>query len=400
MTAPSTPHQHASADDPRILLDDQIGAFESVPPYPPRTEREAEFYELGDGEMFLNMGPQHPSTHGVLRVVLKINGERVVDLDPVLGYLHRGVEKLFEGRPPADGIALAERISGDTAIGHTLAYCLAVEDACGHEVSPDVQRIRAILLELERLYNHAADLGGLCGDAGHDVLDAHAHRIREELLRVNDEVTGHRLLRGAIHPGGVFVRRLPDPAKLAALATEVATLVELALDSSVVYDRFTGTAVLTVEQAAACDALGYVARASGLTVDARHDHPFLEADPPREYERTDGDVLSRFLARAAEFADSVRLIESLRADGFAPSVEPVLARRTRETTGVGIVEGWRGTITHRLEMSDEGLLTRVKVVDPSFVNWAALPMALTGIDVADFPLANRSFNLSLAGNDL
>src|SRR6187399_2101338 len=96
MTAPSTPHQHASADDPRILLDDQIGAFESVPPYPPRTEREAEFYELGDGEMFLNMGPQHPSTHGVLRVVLKINGERVVDLDPVLGYLHRGVEKLCE----------------------------------------------------------------------------------------------------------------------------------------------------------------------------------------------------------------------------------------------------------------------------------------------------------------
>jgi Ni,Fe-hydrogenase III large subunit/Ni,Fe-hydrogenase III component G len=351
-------------------------------------------------EAEVSLGPVHADITEPSRYRLTVEGERVTGVGGRLWYVHKGIERLFQGRGPAGGLELAERISGDTAVGHTLAYCLAVEDACGHQVSPDVQRIRAILLELERLYNHVADLGGLCGDAGHDVLDAHAHRIREELLRVNDEVTGHRLLRGAIHPGGVFVRRLPDQEKLTALATEVATLVELALDSSVVYDRFTGTAVLSVEQAAACEALGYVARASGLTVDARHDHPFLEADPPRAYERTDGDVLSRFRARAAEFADSVRLIESLRADGFAPSAEPLLARRTRESSGVGIVEGWRGTITHRLELSDEGMLTRVKVVDPSFVNWAALPMALTGIDVADFPLANRSFNLSLAGNDL
>jgi Ni,Fe-hydrogenase III large subunit len=351
-------------------------------------------------ESEVSLGPVHAGVTEPSRFRLTVAGERVTGVSGRLWYVHKGIERLFQGRAPAAGVELAERVSGDTAVGHTLAYCLAVEDAGGHEVPPDVQRIRAILLELERLYNHAADLGGLCGDAGHDVLDAHAQRIREELVRINDEVTGHRLLRGAIHPGGVSVRRLPDPGRLAVLATEVATLVELALESSVVVDRFTGTAVLTVEQAAACDALGYVARASGLTVDARHDHPFLPADPPREYERTDGDVLSRFLARAAEFADSVRLIAALSADGFAPSVEPPLARRTVASTGVGIVEGWRGTIVHRVELSEDGELTRVKIVDPSFVNWAALSPALTGIDVADFPLANRSFNLSLAGNDL
>ncbi|HEY7592908.1 MAG TPA: NADH-quinone oxidoreductase subunit C [Actinophytocola sp.] len=351
-------------------------------------------------ESEVSLGPVHAGVTEPSRYRLTVDGERVTAVGGRLWYVHKGIERLFQGRTPADGIELAERISGDTAVGHTLAYCLAVEDAEGHEVDPDVQRIRSILLELERLYNHAADMGGLCGDAGHGVLDAHAQGIREELLRINDEVTGHRLLRGAIHPGGVAIRRLPHPDRLAELATEVASLVALALESSVIVDRFTGTAVLTVEQAAACEALGYVARASGLTVDARHDHPFLPADPPRAYDRTEGDVMARFLARAAEFADSVRLIAALREEGFAASAEPPQARRAEASTGVGIVEGWRGTITHRVELSEEGVLTRVKVVDPSFVNWAALPLALTGIDVADFPLANRSFNLSLAGNDL
>lgn len=351
-------------------------------------------------EAEVSVGPVHAGVTEPGRFRLTVDGERVSAVGGRLWYAHKGIERLFQGRTPAAGVELAERVSGDTAVGHTLAYCLAVEDAVRHPVAPDVQRIRAILLELERLYNHAGDLGGLCGAAGHDVLDAHAQRIREELLRVNDAVTGHRLLRGAVHPGGVTVRSLPDPARLASLAADMASLVALALESSVVVDRFTGTAVLTATDAAACGALGYVARASGLTVDARHDHPFLPADPPRAYDRIDGDVLARFLARAAEFADSVRLVAALAEGGFDHSVEPPLARRAAPATGVGIVEGWRGTITHRVEQSADGTLTRVKVVDPSFVNWAALPLALTGIDVADFPLAERSFNLSLAGNDL
>jgi Ni,Fe-hydrogenase III large subunit/Ni,Fe-hydrogenase III component G len=354
---------------------------------------------VDDAEVAL--GPVHGGVGEPGRFRLTVEGERVRAVSGRLWYAHKGIERLFHGRSPAEAIELTERISGDTAVGHTLAFCLAVEDASGHRVEPGAQRTRAILLELERLYNHAGDLGGLCGEAGHGVLDAHAQGIREELLRLNESVTGHRLLRGAITPGGVSVRRLPDPERLAGLAAEVASLVALAMESSVVVDRFTGTAVLTTKQAESCGALGYVARASGLRVDARHDHPFLEADPPRAYDNTDGDVLARFLARAAEFADSVRLIAALTEQGLDyPAVPGPLARRIEPTSGVGIVEGWRGTIVHRVELSAEGTVTRAKVVDPSFVNWAALPPALTGIDVADFPLANRSFNLSLAGNDL
>jgi Ni,Fe-hydrogenase III large subunit/Ni,Fe-hydrogenase III component G len=353
---------------------------------------------IDDAEV--SLGPVYAGVGEPSQFRLTVSGETISGVGGRLWYAHKGIERLCQGRPPAAAVELAERISGDTAVGHTLAFCLAVEDANGHRVTTDVQRIRAILLELERLYNHAADIGGLCGDAGQSVLDAHAQRVRERLLRLNESVTGHRLLRGAIHPGGVFVRTLPARDELASLAAEVASLVELALASSVVTDRFTGTAVLTREQALEHGTLGYVARASGLTVDARHDHPFLPGDPPRAYDRTDGDVLSRFLARAAEFADSVRLIAALGEPGFEPTAEPPPSRRTSATTGVGIVEGWRGTITHRVELAADGTLRRVKIVDPSFVNWPALSVAVTGSDVADFPLANRSFNLSCAGNDL
>jgi Ni,Fe-hydrogenase III large subunit/Ni,Fe-hydrogenase III component G len=353
-------------------------------------------------EAEVSLGPVRDGVTEPGRFRLIVDGERVRGVSGRLWYAHKGIERMFHGRTPTDAIELAERISGDTAVGHTLAFCLAVEDANGIHVTADTHRIRAVLLEMERLYNHVADLGGLCGDAGHGVLDAQAQRIREKLLRLNDSMTGHRLLRGAIHPGGVSVRRMPKPERLAELAADVASVVDLALESSVVVDRFTGTAVLTAEQAASCGALGYVARASGLRVDARHDHPFLPGDPPRAYDNTGGDVLARFLARAAEFADSVRLIATLSEQGFdrEHTAEIPVVRPTEAGTGVGIVEGWRGTIVHRLELSDSGTLTRVKVVDPSFVNWAALPLALTGIDVADFPLADRSFHLSLAGNDL
>ena len=162
-------------------------------------------------EAEVSLGPVRDGVTEPARFRLAVDGERVRSVSGRLWYAHKGIERLFHGRTPARAIELTERISGDTAVGHTLAFCLAVEDAARHPVSPDVQRIRAVLLELERLYNHAADLGGLCGDAGHGVLDAQAQRVREELLRINDTVTGHRLLRGAVHPGGVHRARAARP---------------------------------------------------------------------------------------------------------------------------------------------------------------------------------------------
>jgi len=321
-----------------------------------------------------------------------------------LWFVHRGIEKLFEGRTPADGIELAERVSGDTSVGHALAFCRAVEDAYGVPIYLATQQIRAILLEQERLYNHVNDIGALCNDVGHSILNNHAQRVREQLLRINDQVTGHRLLRGAIRIGGAEVIALPDPDALAAIAADTAEIVTLALAHSVVRDRFTGTAVLTRQQAQDLGTLGYVARASGVLVDARHDHPVHGVSYPHPtHAHTDGDVLSRFLIRAEEITASVQTITALMQDfdqSSPPDAPPPQPTLVHASSGVGIVEGWRGTIVHRVELNAAGLLTRVRVVDPSFFNWPALPVALADTIVPDFPLANKSFNLSYAGNDL
>jgi Ni,Fe-hydrogenase III large subunit len=331
-------------------------------------------------------------------------GETILNLKARLWFTHRGIEKLFAGRDPFQALELAERVSGDTTAGHAAAFCLAVEDALGLEVPAPEHLIRALLLELERLYNHVADIGALCNDVGHGILNAHASRIRERLLRVNDQVTGHRLLRGAIHPGGAILRALPRPGDLTAIETDIAEVTALALGHSVVRDRFAGTAVLTREQAAHLGTLGYVARASGLSTDARHDHPMPTVTfPPVPCTRTDGDVLARFLARAEEIQPAIRFITDVvhRLDGQrGSSPAGYLPRYGASRSGTGIAEGWRGTIVHRVELNPDGILTRVKIADPSFFNWPALPVALAGTIVPDFPLANKSFNLSYPGNDL
>ena len=364
-------------------------------PYPFRTVEGPGVYEIP-------VGPVHAGMIEPGHFRFSVVGETILNLKARLWFVHKGIEKLFEGRRADRGIELAERISGDTAVGHTLAFCLAVEDALGIPVPPAAKRSRAVLLELERLYNHVTDIGALCNDVGHSILNTHAQRIREQLLRVNDEVTGHRLLRGAIYPGRATLVRPPDPGVLAAIGADIAEVVALALDHSVVADRFTGTAVLTPTQAADLGTLGYVARASGLTVDARHDHPFLKGVVPRTVPaRTDGDVLSRFLARAGEIQESIAMITVLLDDAQGREETPPLTSAPPVSgSGVGIVEGWRGTIVHRVEFAADGSLSRVKIVDPSFLNWPALPVALADTIVPDFPLVNKSFNLSYAGNDL
>jgi Ni,Fe-hydrogenase III large subunit/Ni,Fe-hydrogenase III component G len=366
-------------------------------PYPFRTVEGPGVYEIP-------VGPVHAGMIGPGHFRFSVVGETILNLKARLWFTHRGIEKLFAGRAPQDATGLAARVSGDTTAGHTLAFCLAVEDALGLIVPEPQQRLRAMLLELERLYNHVADLGALCNDAGHSVLNAHACRIKERLLRINDTVTGHRLLRGAIHPGGTIVRALPDPGELAAIGADIAEVVKLALDHSVVRDRFNGTAVLPARQAAGLGTLGYVARASGLSTDARHDYPLPGIEYPRTaYTQVGGDVLARFTARADEIQPAVAFITEAvrRLDGY-PGTPPAprLPAPGRPRSGAGIAEGWRGTIVHRVEIAGEGTLTRVKVTDPSFFNWPALPVALANTIVPDFPLANKSFNLSYAGNDL
>jgi Ni,Fe-hydrogenase III large subunit/Ni,Fe-hydrogenase III component G len=363
----------------------------------------------GPGVYEIPVGPVHAGLIEPGHFRFSVVGETILKLKARLWYVHKGIEKLFEHRTPTDGLPLAERISGDTAVGHALAYCQAVEDALHLPVPAEARRARAIFLELERLYNHVGDIGALCNDVGHGILNAHALRIRETLLRLNRDTTGHRLLRGGIVPGGAALRHLPAPEQLAGIGEDIREIIRLALDNPLVAERFTGTAVLTTRQAKDLGTLGYVARASGIDTDARRDHPTDDdphlGEPLTVPVHSTGDVLARFQQRAAEIDESLALLDALVRTAvpgtFAGhlATDPILP--SHDVSGVGIVEGWRGTIVHRVEIGGAGQhLTRVKVVDPSFFNWPALPIALAGTIVPDFPLANKSFNLSYAGNDL
>lgn len=354
----------------------------------------------GPGVYEIPVGPVHSGLIEPGHFRFSVAGETIVRLKARLWFVHRGIEKLFHGRPATAAVDLAERISGDTSAAHALAHSLAIEDARGIELPHEVHRLRALIVELERLYNHAADLGALANDVGYSLANAHAQRIRENLLRRNAAVTGHRLLRGAIRAGGVALRALPDTDELAALAVDLAEVATLTLANSVVYDRFAGTAVLHPDDASALGCLGYVARASGLRSDARVEHPTIVL-PITEIGAPDGDVLARYTVRRDEFAASAALAQHIVESHtgpieYAATLHPVGA----PSSGIGIVEGWRGTIVHRVEIDVDGRITRAKVVDPSWFNWPALPVAMADTIVPDFPLANKSFNQSYAGNDL
>ncbi|WP_329124611.1 hydrogenase large subunit [Streptomyces sp. NBC_01465] len=371
---------------------------------PPFGEQEGPYPFLaveGDGVYEIPVGPVHAGLIEPGHFRFSVVGETIIKLKARLWFVHKGIEKLFEGRSLARGLPLSERISGDTAVGHALAYCLAVEEAAGIPVTEESARARSLLLELERLHNHVADLGMLCNDVGHSILNSQAQRIRETLLRLNETTTGHRLLRGGVHPGGATLHTIPNPVTLAAIGKDIREITTLALNHATVRDRFTGTATLSAEAARDLGCLGYVARASGMAADARIAHPFTDAGCPSSVPvQTTGDVLARFLIRTQEIDTSLALIATLSAD-LHPMTTPQLPGQHRRGSGVGIVEGWRGTITTRVELTpDDNHLSRVKVVDPSFFNWPALPVALADTIVPDFPLTNKSFNLSYAGNDL
>ncbi len=358
----------------------------------------------GPGVYEIPVGPVHAGLIEPGHFRFSVVGETILKLKARLWYVHKGIEKLFEDQDPGRGLTLAERISGDTAVGHALAYCRAVEDALNLAVPEEAHRARAILLELERLYNHVGDIGALCNDVGHGILHAHAMRIRETLLRLNADTTGHRLLRGGVGIGGAMLRGVPDPGRLAEIATDIRQVADLAVENSLVAERFTGTAVLTAGEAHELGTLGYVARASGNDIDARRDHPTLDLSgiltvPTQER----GDVLARFQQRVDEIDASFTLLDTLCrtvSPGDMRSWSGSTPHGQRMVSGVGIVEGWRGTIVHRVEVDANRQITRNKIVDPSWFNWPALPVALADTIVPDFPLVNKSFNLSYAGNDL
>lgn len=372
------------------------------PPPPMRTDSKPfPFVPVeGAGVYEIPVGPVHAGLIEPGHFRFSVVGETIIKMKARLWFLHRGLERLFEGRDVTEGVELAERVSGDSAIGHNLAYCLAVEEACRMRCPREAALLRALLLELERIYNHVADVGALCNDVGFGIAQARALTLREQLLRLNEQVTGHRLLRGAIRPGATSLQRLPTAAELREIGSRFDDLVALATSNTVVMDRFRGTAVLAKGDAMAIGTLGPVARASGLSLDARAAHPLVDlGDELTVAFEEGGDVMARFSVRVDEVRTSLDLVAALAGSAHELTVD-VTDGRCRAGSGTGIVEGWRGSIVHRVEIDSAGRLRRCKVVDPSFLNWPALSVALDQTIVPDFPLANKSFNLSYAGNDL
>jgi Ni,Fe-hydrogenase III large subunit/Ni,Fe-hydrogenase III component G len=359
----------------------------------------------GEGVYEIPVGPVHAGVIEPGHFRFSVVGETIIDMKSRLYFTHKGTEKLFEGREPAAGVELAERVSGDTTIGHSLAFCQALEAATGTAVPERARWLRVILLEMERLYNHVADFGMIANDTGYAVGHSHCFRIRERLLRLNKRLTGNRLLRGGVVPGGVG-HDLPEgldlPGELEGALRDFEEIVGLALENTLVLDRLDGTGRLAPRTAQDHGVLGYVARASGIDADVRRDHPFAAYEQlgVRVPVFDSGDVKARTLVRVEEARESVRLIrEAVRRLPPGPRAAP-LGPLPPYAPAFALVEGWRGAVVHWVMADERGRLHRVKIMDPSFLNWRPLSYALLKNIVPDFPLCNKSFNQSYSGNDL
>jgi len=360
----------------------------------------------GEGIFEITVGPVHAGIIEPGHFRFSVEGETIVNLETRLGFVHKGTEKLFETLPFARTWALAERVSGDTSVGHSLAYCRALEALAGCVVPSRAAAMRAVLLELERLYNHVGDVGMILNDTGFAFGHAHCFRLREELLRLNERVSGHRLLRGAVLPGGVSDAVAAPPGDLAAHVTRIGgefeEIARLSLDNMMVLERLQGTGRLTTRTAREMQVVGLVARASGLPADARRDAPFapydaLDVQVP-VYDA--GDVWARTMVRLDEARESVRLIAALLASLPESAATVPLGPLPPGEHATVVVEGWRGPIWYWVLAGGATSLARVKVADPSCRNWPALEYAVLKNIVPDFPLCNKSFNLSYSGNDL
>ena len=359
----------------------------------------------GEGVYEIPVGPVHAGVIEPGHFRFSVVGETIIDMKSRLYFTHKGTEKLFEGREPAAGVELAERISGDTTIGHSLAFCQALEAAAGLTVPDRAKYLRVVLLEMERLYNHVGDFGMIANDTGYAVAHSHCFRIREQLLRLNKRLTGNRLLRGGIVPGGVRYDLPPDldlAVEVEAALQDFDEIVELTLANTLVMDRLEGTGHLGTRTARDHGALGYVARASGIDTDVRRDHPFA-AYGGLEFRVSlfeSGDVKARTFVRVEEAREAVRLIRQAVDRLPTGTLASPLDRVPPFEPAFGLVEGWRGAIIHWVMADRTGRLLRVKIMDPSFLNWRPLSYALLKNIVPDFPLCNKSFNQSYSGNDL
>lgn len=355
------------------------------------------------------VGPVHAGIIEPGHFRFQCAGEEVLHLEIQLGYQHRGIEKLLPTLPQKRYPAICESIAGDTSIGHCLCLCQALEALSGQTVDKGASIVRTIALELERIANHIGDLGALSGDVAFNPPAAYFGRIRGEFLNLLQVLSGNRFGKGLVRPGGVtFVMEKEQcqliREKLAEVTPEIRNVCDLLFSAHTVLARFEHTGTVELERAKDLGLVGYAGRACGLSYDARNTFPTeCYAELPANINNvTNGDVLSRAAVRREEIMHSLSIIELLLDDPETTGA-PVNVHEcslSPDSFVVTINEGWRGEVSHCILTDSEGKVQRYKIKDPSFHNWTGLAMSLRNQEISDFPLCNKSYNLSYCGFDL
>ena len=370
-----------------------------------------DFFKVSGEEVHeVAVGPVHAGVIEPGHFRFQCHGETVFHLEVALGFQHRGIERAMLGGPHALSLKQAETTSGDSSIAHAWAYCRLLEALAGVEVPPRTDRVRGVALELERMANHVGDLGALSGDVGFLPTASFCGRIRGDWLNLSAEVCGSRLGRDWLKPGGL--RHALDPAMAMGLAprliqtwADTRDAVELMWGAASVLIRFELAGRLEPTQAREIGLVGVPARACGVALDVRQDHPFgpYQAYPIPASLAESGNVHSRAWVRWLELIQSQRFLaealEALAGSGPDPRPGP-LPPLAADSLCVSMTEGWRGEVLHLALTDGHGQFARYKIVDPSFHNWFGLALALRGEQISDFPLCNKSFNLSYCGHDL
>jgi len=375
---------------------------------PPDAERHFVPFEVhGEGVYKLPVGPIHAGIIEPGHFRFSAIGERILHLDARLFFVHRGLEKLVEGRSFAAALPIVERACGVCTVTHALAYSQALETLTRTAIPARARWARVLLAELERLYNHVGDLGNICAGVGFQPAVSRLGWLKERLLRLNDSLTGHRYLTGAVAPGGLVADL--DPGGLAAMpetldpiGVELASAIRSIVRSEGVMGRFHGTGVVSAATAAAFGALGVGARASGLRLDLRIDRPYAAYDelPVGLVVASAGDVAARFHVRAQEAHESLRLVrEAARRLPRGPIAAPLATIPVVGESALGAAEGPRGASWIWLRAGSDNTIDRLRLRSASYANWPVVAAAAPGNLVPDFPLINKSFELCYACTD-
>ena len=361
----------------------------------------------GAGVYEIPVGPVHAGIIEPGHFRFLAVGELILNLEERLGYVHKGIEKIAEGRTPDSLARLAGRISGDTTVGHCWAACQAMEQAAGITIPPRAVLIRGILAERERVANHLGDMGAICNDVAFVFAQMQFTRLRELWLRTHATVFGHRLLMDRIVPGGVSCD-LSETActlikqEMLQLKKELSEVMPAIDLNSSLEDRLYTAGYLSPETAAAFGTLGYVGRASGQDYDVRRDAPYSPYDQVmfKVALENKGDIASRFWVRYKEINAALKLIDQFIAQLAEGDILADWQTPPAGSEALGIVEGWRGEITTYVRFDDDNKIARFYPRDPSILNWPALEKLTLNNIVPDFPVCNKSLNGSYSGNDL